>query len=56
MGVAAAIIYRASQTSETPRTQSEICRIANVSEVTLRGLVRIINETLVLLDRMEDSA
>ncbi|DAC07800.1 MAG TPA: hypothetical protein D7I09_09570 [Candidatus Poseidoniales archaeon] len=56
MGVAAAIIYQASQNSETPRTQSEICRIANVSEVTLRGLVRIINETLVLLDRLEQQS
>ena len=25
-----------------PRTQSEICSIANVSEVTLRGLLRLI--------------
>jgi transcription initiation factor TFIIB len=56
MGIAAAIIYRASQASETPRTQSEICSIANVSEVTLRGLVKTIEETMLLLDRLEERA
>ena len=38
MGVAAAIIYKAASESGHKRTQAEICKVANVSEVTLRGL------------------
>lgn len=41
MGVAAALIYKASNESSNPRTQSEVCAVANVSEVTLRGLLRL---------------
>ena len=62
-GRAAALIYKACNESGSPRTQSEICSIANVSEVTLRGLLRLIegllsnlvkplnNETLSFLNR-----
>ena len=49
MGVAAALIYKACSESGSPRTQSEICSIANVSEVTLRGLLRLIEGLLVKL-------
>jgi len=46
MGVAAALIYKAASDAGTPRTQSEVCAVANVSEVTLRGLLRIIDGLL----------
>lgn len=46
MGVAAALIYKASSDEGTPRTQSEVCAVANVSEVTLRGLLRLIDGLL----------
>ena len=46
MGVAAALIYKAASTAGTPRTQSEVCSVANVSEVTLRGLLRLIDGLL----------
>ncbi len=46
MGVAAALIYKAANDAGTPRTQSEVCAVANVSEVTLRGLLRIIDGLL----------
>ena len=46
MGVAAALIYKASSETGSPRTQSEVCGVANVSEVTLRGLLRLIDGLL----------
>ena len=46
MGVAAALIYKAANAAGTPRTQSEVCAVANVSEVTLRGLLRLIDGLL----------
>ena len=46
MGVAAALIYKAATAAGTPRTQSEVCAVANVSEVTLRGLLRLIDGLL----------
>ena len=45
MGVAAALIYKAAASAGTPRTQSEVCAVANVSEVT-RGLLRLIDGLL----------
>ena len=42
MGVAAALIYKAAVESGNKRTQAEICKVANVSEVTLRGLNRLV--------------
>ena len=41
MGVAAALIYKSASDSGTSRTQSEVCSVANISEVTLRGLLKI---------------
>jgi glycine betaine/proline transport system ATP-binding protein len=49
MGVAAALIYKAASESGTSRTQSDICKVANVSEVTLRGLLRIFDGLLAQL-------
>ena len=46
MGVAAALIYKTSNEVGTPRTQSEVCSVANVSEVTLRGLLRLFDGLL----------
>lgn len=51
MGVAAALIYKTANESGTPRTQSDICSIANVSEVTLRGLLRLIEGLLTQLSK-----
>jgi transcription initiation factor TFIIB len=45
-GIAGVILYRASQDSGSPRTQSEVCAVCGVSEVTLRGLLRLLNERL----------
>jgi len=41
MGVAAALIYKSASDSGTSRTQAEVCSVANISEVTLRGLLKI---------------
>ena len=49
MGVAAALIYKAASESGTSRTQSDICKVANVSEVTLRGLLRLFDGLLAQL-------
>jgi len=46
MGVAAALIYKAAKESGRTRTQAEICKISNISEVTLRGLLKLINGLL----------
>ncbi|DAC66302.1 MAG TPA: transcription initiation factor IIB 2 [Candidatus Poseidoniales archaeon] len=43
-GIAGVILYRASQESESTRTQSEVCKVAGISEVTLRGLLKILNQ------------
>ncbi len=43
-GIAGVIIYKASQDSSSPRTQSEVCRVSGISEVTLRGLLKILNQ------------
>ncbi len=41
-GIAGVILYWASQNSSSPRTQSEVCKVAGISEVTLRGLLKIL--------------
>jgi transcription initiation factor TFIIB len=50
MGVAAALLYKASNAMGNPRTQSEVCSVANVSEVTLRGLLRLIDDLLAKIE------
>ena len=45
-GIAGVIIYKASQESDSPRTQSEVCKVSGISEVTLRGLLKILNQKL----------
>ena len=35
-GIAGCILYKASQDSNSPRTQSEVCKVWGISEVTLR--------------------
>ena len=42
-GIAGVVIYFASQNSTSPRTQSEVCSVSGISEVTLRGLLKILN-------------
>jgi transcription initiation factor TFIIB len=43
-GIAGVILYRVSQESDSTRTQSEVCKVAGISEVTLRGLLKILNQ------------
>lgn len=45
-GIAGCMLYKASQNSNSPRTQSEVCKVSGISEVTLRGLMKILNQML----------
>ena len=45
-GIAGVLLYHASQKSGSPRTQSEVCRVSGISEVTLRGLLKQLNSML----------
>ena len=45
-GVAGALIYNAAKMRGNPRTQAEICEVADISEVTLRGLLKILKLAL----------
>ena len=45
-GIAGVILYYASQNSTSPRTQSEVCAVSGISEVTLRGLLRILKQMI----------
>ena len=45
-GIAGVILYKSSQDSSSPRTQSDVCKVAGISEVTLRGLLKIPNQML----------
>ena len=55
MGVAAAIIYKAASEAGHKRTQAEICRIANVSEVTRRGLNKDLANLFKTLDKFSNT-
>ncbi len=46
-GIAGVVIYYVSQNSTSPRTQSEVCTVSGISEVTLRGLLKILNQMIV---------
>jgi len=43
-GIAGLILYYSSQKSDSHRTQSEVCAVSGISEVTLRGLLKILNQ------------
>ncbi len=45
-GVAGALLYNAAKMRGSPRTQAEICDVADISEVTLRGLLKILKLAL----------
>jgi len=45
-GVAGALLYNAAKMRGSPRTQAEICKVADISEVTLRGLLKILKLAL----------
>lgn len=51
-GVAGVMLYKASQNRGHPRTQAEVCDVVGVSEVTLRGLLRILDA---LLDQLGEA-
>ena len=43
-GIAGVLLYRASADCGSNRTQNEVCEVCGVSEVTLRGLLKILNQ------------
>ncbi len=45
-GIAGVILYYSSQNSSSSRTQSEVCKVSGISEVTLRGLLKILNQVI----------
>ena len=45
-GIAGVILYYASQNSTSSRTQREVCSVSGISEVTLRGLLKILNQMI----------
>ena len=45
-GVAGALMYNAAKMRGNTRTQAEICEVANISEVTLRGLLKVLKLAL----------
>jgi len=45
-GIAGVVLYYASQNSTSSRTQSEVCSVSGISEVTLRGLLKILNQMI----------
>ena len=45
-GIAGVVLYYASQNSTSTRTQSEVCKVSGISEVTLRGLLKILNQMI----------
>lgn len=45
-GVGGALIYNAAKIRGSPRTQAEICEVADISEVTLRGLLKVLKLAL----------
>lgn len=46
-GVAGVILYFVSQNSDSSRTQKEVCDVCGISEVTLRGLLKILNQMVI---------
>ena len=46
-GIAGVILYYVSQKSTSTRTQSEVCKVSGISEVTLRGLLKILNQMII---------
>lgn len=45
-GIAGVLLYRAAQMRGNARTQADVCEVAGVSEVTLRGLLRLLEKIL----------
>jgi len=45
-GVAGVILYKSAQMRGNARTQADVCAVAGVSEVTLRGLLRLLERIL----------
>ena len=39
-------MYNAAKIRGNPRTQAEICEVADISEVTLRGLLKVLKLAL----------
>ncbi len=46
-GIAGVILYYVSQMSDSTRTQREVCEVSGISEVTLRGLLKILDQMIV---------
>lgn len=54
-GIAGVILYYVSQKSKSPRTQSEVCSVSGISEVTLRGLLKLLRQLIERSDGNENS-
>jgi transcription initiation factor TFIIB len=52
-GVAGVIMYKAAQMIKNARTQSDVCKVAGVSEVTLRGLLRLLERIIETLAKRD---
>ncbi len=53
-GIAGMLLYVSSREGGHPRTQSEVCKVAGVSEVTLRGLLHTLENVQFVLSRMKN--
>lgn len=52
-GVAGVLLYKAAQIRGSPRTQADVCKVAGVSEVTLRGLLRLLESIMKAIKEAE---
>ena len=49
-GIAGVLLYRAAADCGSNRTQNEVCSVCGVSEVTLRGLLKVLNQRVAKLE------
>jgi len=49
-GIAGVLLYRAAADCGSNRTQSEVCKVCGVSEVTIRGLLKLLNQRIPKLE------
>ncbi|MBT4059099.1 MAG: transcription initiation factor IIB family protein [Euryarchaeota archaeon] len=45
-GIAGVLLYKSAQMRGSPRTQADVCKVVGVSEVTLRGLLRLLEKMM----------
>lgn len=52
-GVAGVLLYKSAQVRGSPRTQADVCAVSGVSEVTLRGLLRLLERIMKQINEAE---